>query len=206
MTKSFSESRLIFLALIGTLACDLAIEHTGGKRATLAAAPMPCRPHSLPFGPRAPLRLGNDIQLWLWIEEALGFASEFSGEPLSTTEVLLINATSDSLEPQVSSPPGSHLLQSGRWPCLVPTLLAPGSSPSPTQILGTHSASDCEYRAQSQEGQGVCGLTVGCLPGIAQSPRLDPQHCRRRQAEKGYFLPKLKSDTLIRSVSHQNCT
>lgn len=63
---------------------------------TLAAAPTPCRlkpepcrPHSLPFGPRALSHLGNNIQLWLWMEQALGFASEFSEEPLSTTEVLL---------------------------------------------------------------------------------------------------------------------
>lgn len=84
---------------------------------TLAAAPMPCRlepepcrPHSLPFGPRGLLYLSDNIQLWLWLEQARGFASEFSEEPLSTTEVLLINATSDSLEPQVSSPLGSHLL------------------------------------------------------------------------------------------------
>lgn len=88
-----------------------------GRGPTLAAAPMPCRlkpepcrSHSLPFGSRGLLHLSNNIQLWLWLEQALGFASEFSEEPLSTTEVLLINATSDSLEPQVSSPLGSHLL------------------------------------------------------------------------------------------------
>lgn len=117
--------------------------------------PEPCRPHSLPFGPRALLHLGNNIQLWLWIEQALGFASEFPEEPLSTTEVFLTPLLTPwslkspaLLEATCCNPAGGRALCLHSW-CQAPVL---------AQLrFWVHSlllivSTD---RAQPQEGRGV---------------------------------------------------
>lgn len=98
------------------------------SRYTLATAPTlqaeasACRsPHLLLHGP-----WGLLVIVFSCGSEALGLASEFSEEPLSTTEVLLINATSDSgslespavLGATCCNPAGGRCLAS---PPLVPT-------------------------------------------------------------------------------------
>lgn len=145
MSKSFSESCLILLALMRTLyslwPCHQAHRRKEDPPLPFAPTPCrlklePCRPHSLLFGPWGLLHLGNKVQLWLQIEQALGFASEFSEEPLSTTEVLLINAA---VTPQSFKSPallGATCCNPAGGHCLVSALLVPGSSHGPTRISG----------------------------------------------------------------------
>ena len=104
--------------------------------------------------------------------EALGLASEFSEEPLSTTEVLLINSTSDSSEPRVSSSLGSHLLQSGMWP--LPCVSTPGANRplrQPTQGVRVHLLLLMVSGVPTTRGPGVW---LECLPGIAQTLGFTP--------------------------------
>lgn len=160
--KSFStKSCLIVLALVRSPAYDVVFEHTRGKTSTLGrsshtASRSHCLPPSL-CAVQALGTVGNSVQLWLWREQALGFAPEFPEEPLSTTEGPLINSTSDSLEPRVSSPPGSRLPQSSRRP--LPCVSTPGtmlqSVVAHPRCLGAPSAADCEFRAPTIRGPWV---------------------------------------------------
>lgn len=157
------------------------------SRYTLATAPTlqaeasACRsPHLLLCGP-----WGLLVIVFSCGSEALGLASEFSEEPLSTTEVLLISSTSDSSEPGVSSSLGSHLLQSGRWP--LPCVSTPGANRllrQPTQGVRVHRLLlMVSLESQPQEDQG-CGLRVECLPGIAQTLGFTPGTAAGRQKKE----------------------
>lgn len=159
--------------MVRSLAYDLVFEHTGGER--IHPWPYP----SLSAG-QALGTVGNSVQLWLWLEQARGFASEFPEEPPSTTEVLLINSTSESLEPRVSSPLGSRLLQSHRWPC-VPT---PGarlqSVVAHPRCLGAPAAADCEFRAPTTRGPRVW-LESAVFTWHCTNARLQPRHFSRQK-------------------------
>lgn len=99
--------------------------------------------------------VGNSVQLWLWIEQALGSASEFPEEALSTTEVLLISST---LTPRSLESP-ALLGAACRSPAGSRCLVFPGtvlqSLVAHLGCLGAPSAADGDFRTQATRGPWV---------------------------------------------------